>query len=156
MTTENMLSVVLEFSSANDMLDDCIGEGMMVDSLSSCIEWMYEKILEEDSLDNEEEGVIALMQHLDEDYYECKTYIEKGKYLVYTDDSLEEAMYNFYKSLYDDIEMPNIPTNMQSYIDIDAWIKDKIREEGSDILASYDGNTIEKIVNGSYYYLFKQ
>ncbi len=109
-----------------------------------------------DALESElDEKVIALMQHTNDYYSNCKIFINKFDWLVLTeeeaDDKIEEYAQDYLADLlYGQSEI------IKRYFNRQAFLDDYMAEDRAAILASYDGYEYTEYVNKICYYLYKR
>lgn len=110
-----------------------------------------------------DEKIKALSQYLECDadeisessYDDCVFDAEGGEYLVLTDREADDRWDESLESYIDECIIDQLPEAYQSYFDREAW-KSDARYDGRGLsLSSYDGEEIEEVVDGEYYFIYR-
>jgi len=125
--------------------------------------------LREELVNLEDEKIIALGQFLDITPTEADEDIRKNDnsysndceylysgilYLVCTDEEADELWDEDLENYIDDCL--EIPENVKPYFDKEKWKEDARQDGRGHSLGRYDGCEEEELVNGTYYYIYKQ
>ena len=113
----------------------------------------YENVILDD-VNEDEEKILALMEHTGDGYSECETYISLDNYRVYTDREANDALDQALDEYCEYNILSQIPDCLQQYFDDEEWKDDNSSDRGS-YLGQYDGEEHEETINGSTYYIYK-
>lgn len=113
----------------------------------------YENIILEE-VDQDQEKILALMEHTSDEYSECESHIDLDRYRVYTDEEANDALNNALDEYCEDNILSQIPDYLQQYFDIEEWKDDNNSDRGF-YLGYSDGDEHEEIINGNAYYIYK-
>lgn len=111
------------------------------------------------------EKVLALALEEDITAKELDDIIEKGdnrfsyggrEYLVCTDEEADDLHDDELENYLDEIILVNLPAVAQKYFDREHWKGDAAIDGRGNSLNRYDGNEIERKINGTWYYLYRQ
>lgn len=109
---------------------------------------------DEQSFNDDEEKVLALMEHTGDEYWDCNSAID-DTYLVLTDDEAEEAWDESLEHYLDELILPELPEQAQRYFDRTAWKSDAKYDGRGHSLATYDGHEHEQTIAGTTYYIYR-
>ena len=110
---------------------------------------------DEQSFDEDTERILALMEHTEEDYTTCESYITKDTWSVLTDEEADDKWNEYLNNYIEECILPDLPETAQIYFDKDSWIKDAKYDGRGHSLSSYDGNEESCTINGTEYYLYR-
>lgn len=113
----------------------------------------YENVILYD-VDQDEEKILALMEHTGDGYSECESHIDLDRYRVYTDEEANDALNNALDEYCEDHILSQIPDYLQQYFDIEDWKDDNNSDRGF-YLGQSDGAEHEETINGNAYYIYK-
>ncbi len=107
-----------------------------------------------DNVNEDEEKILALMEHTAEEYSECDSHIDLDRYRVYTDREANDALDEALDEYCEEHILSQIPDCLQQYFDDEEWKSDNSSDRGS-YLGQSDGAEHEETINGSTYYIYK-
>ena len=107
-----------------------------------------------DNVNEDEEKILALMEHTGEEYSECETHIDLDRYRVYTEEEANDALDKALDSYCEEHILSQIPDYLHYYFDDKAWKDDNGSDRGF-YLGQSDGNEHEETINGNTYYIYK-
>lgn len=114
----------------------------------------YENVIL-DNVNEDEEKVLALMEHTGEDYSECETKVDFGlMYRVYTDEEANDALEEALDSYCEEHILSQIPDYLHQYFDDEEWKSDNSFDRGH-YLGQNDGEEHEETINRNTYYIYK-
>ena len=113
----------------------------------------YENVILDD-VDQDEEKILALMEHTGEEYSECETHLDLDRYRVYTDEEANDALDEALDLYCEEHILSQIPDCLQQYFDDEEW-KDNNSSDRGNYLGESDGNEHEETINGNTYYIYK-
>ena len=113
----------------------------------------YENVILYD-VNEDEEKILALMEHTGDEYSECETYISLDNYRVYTDREANDALEQALDIYCEDNILSQIPDYLHQYFDNKEWKDDNSSDRGS-YLGQSDGEEHEETINGNTYYIYK-
>ena len=113
----------------------------------------YENVIL-DNVNEDEEKILALMEHTGDEYSECETYISLDNYRVYTDRQANDALDEALDEYCEEHILSQIPSSLHQYFDYEEWKDDNSSDRGS-YLGKSDGNEHEETINRTTYYIYK-
>ena len=113
----------------------------------------YENVILYD-VNEDEEKILALMEHTAEEYSECDSHIDLDRYRVYTDREANNALDQALDLYCEEHILSQIPDYLQQYFDDEEWKSDNCSDRGS-YLGQSDGDEHEETINGNTYYIYK-
>lgn len=113
----------------------------------------YENVILDD-VDEDEEKVLALMEHTGDEYSECESHIDLYRYKVYTDSEAEDALDEALDLYCEERILSQIPSYLHKYFDDEEWKSDNSCDRGQ-WLSRYSGVEHEETINGNTYYIYK-
>ena len=113
----------------------------------------YENVILDD-VNEDEEKILALMEHTGDEYSECDSYIDLNRYRVYTDREANDALDEALDEYCEEHILSQIPDYLQQYFDDEEWKSDNSSDRGS-YLGQSDGDEHEETINGNTYYIYK-
>ena len=113
----------------------------------------YENVILYD-VNEDEEKILALMEHTGDGYSECETYISLDNYRVYTDREANDALDQALDEYCEEHILSQIPSSLHQYFDDEEWKDDNSSDRGS-YLGQSDGDEHEETINGNTYYIYK-
>ena len=113
----------------------------------------YENVILDD-VNEDEEKILALMEHTADGYSECETHLDLDRYRVYTDEEANDALDEALDLYCEEYILSQIPSHLQQYFDIEEWKDDNSSDRGH-YLGQSDGDEHEETINGSTYYIYK-
>lgn len=122
-------------------------------TLHQALEEYYESVILSE-VDQDEERILALMEHTGDNWYDCEKYLDKNDYLVLTDDEADEKTEEYLENYLEDIILPELNPTAQQYFDEKEWIEDNSSDRGS-CLSSRDGCEYCETINGTTYYIYR-
>jgi len=91
-----------------------------------------------------------------EDGADGNTYSEGSReYLILTDSEADNEEDDWLENDIDELILPHLPEQWQSYFDREAWKKDARQYGRGNTLASYDGHEHEETVDGETFYIYR-
>ncbi len=102
------------------------------------------------NVNEDEEKILALMEHTGEEYSECETHLDLDRYRVYTDREANEALDEYCEEHI----LSQIPDYLHKYFDDEEWKSDNSSDRGH-YLGQSDGYEHEETINGNTYYIYK-
>jgi hypothetical protein len=82
--------------------------------------------------------------------------VGRREYLVLTDKEADKKFKEYQNDIINDFVLPEIPQQYRSYFKYKKFRKDVLKEDGrGPTLAGYDGEELEKMVNGTFYYIYR-
>ena len=139
-----------------------IGQEFFLFQMEDCDESMdedsrllsfYENVILYD-VNEDEEKILALMEHTGDEYSECETCISLDNYRVYTDREANDALDEALDEYCEEHILSQIPDYLQQYFDDEEWKSDNSSDRGH-YLGQSDGDEHEETINGSTYYIYK-
>lgn len=153
MTTEQIKSIIeykdLDAEFFTFQMSDCDEAMDEEDRLLS----FYENVILDD-VDEDEEKILALMEHTGDEYSECESYLDLYRYRVYTDSEANDAFDEALDMYCEDNILSQIPSHLHQYFDAEEWKSDNSYDRGH-FLGQSDGEEHEETINGSTYYIYK-
>lgn len=113
----------------------------------------YENIILED-VNEDEEKILALMEHTADGYSECESHIDLDRYRVYNDTEANYALDEALDTYCEDNILSQIPNYLHQYFDAEEWKDDNSSDRGH-YLGQSDGDEHEETINGNTYYIYK-
>ena len=113
----------------------------------------YENVIL-DNVNEDEEKILALMEHTGDEYSECETYISLDNYRVYTDREANDALDQALDQYCEEHILSQIPSSLHQYFDDEEWKDDNSSDRGI-YLGQNDGEEHEETINGNTYYIYK-
>lgn len=113
----------------------------------------YENVILYD-VNEDEEKILALMEHTGDGYYECETDISLDNYRVYTEEEANAALDKALDLYCEELILSQIPDSLQQYFDDEEWKFDNSSDRGF-YLGQSDGDEHEETINGNTYYIYK-
>lgn len=107
-----------------------------------------------DDVDEDEEKILALMEHTGEEYSECESHIDLYRYKVYTDSEANYALDEALDMHCENNILSQIPSYLHQYFDDEEWKSDNSSDRGQWI-NKYDGVEHEETINENTYYIYK-
>lgn len=152
MTTEQLKSIIeykdLEAEFFTFQMSDC-DESMNEEARLNSF---FENVILDDVCEDEEK-VIAIMQHdSDLDYASAESAIN-DTYSVYTEEEVDKALDERLESYLEDNILCQLPCELRGYFDSEEWISDNNSDRGT-WLNYVDGNEYTETVNGTTYYIY--
>ena len=150
MTSKQILSIVQDLD-----LDTKLREYLQdSDEFEAPLNCYLTDFYEEYDFDEDEERVLALMEHTGDEYDYCYNKWDDC-YLVYTDDEANEAWEEALDHYLDDCVLPELPESAQQYFNIDDWKSDAKYDGRGHSLSMYDGEEHEVTIKGTDYYIYR-
>ena len=122
-------------------------------TLHQALEEYYEFVILSE-VDQDEERILALMEHTGDTWYDCEKYLDKNGYLVLTDDEADEKTEEYLENYLEDIILPELNPTARQYFDEERWIEDNNSDRGS-CLSSVDGREYYETINKTTYYIYR-
>lgn len=113
----------------------------------------YENVILKD-VNEDEEKVLALMEHTGDEYSECESHIDLDRYRVYTDQEANKALDDALDRYCEEFILSQIPDYLQQYFDDKEWKDDNSSDRGF-YLGQSDGDEHEETINENTYYIYK-
>ena len=113
----------------------------------------YEYVILGD-VNEDEEKILALMEHTGDKYSECDSHIDLDRYRVYTDSEANKALDEALDEYCEEHILSQIPDYLQQYFDDKEWKDDNSSDRGH-YLGQSDGDEYEETINGNTYYIYK-
>ena len=113
----------------------------------------YENVILDDVYEDEEK-ILALMEHTGDEYSECESHIDLDRYRVYTDSEADDALNEALDIYCEDNILSQIPSYLRQYFDDEEWKSDNGSDRGH-YLGQNDGDEHEETINGNTYYIYK-
>ncbi len=113
----------------------------------------YENVILDD-VNEDEEKILALMEHTGDEYSECDSYIDLNRYRVYTDREANDALDEALDEYCEEHILSQIPDYLHHYFDDEEWKDDNSSYRGR-YLGQSDGDEHEETINGNTYYIYK-
>jgi hypothetical protein len=110
-------------------------------------------ILQEHINDEDDEKMIALMELTGDNWDDAESAIYVD-YKVLTDSEANEENNYCMDNYIDDCVLPQIPSHLHMYFDIESFKEDMSSDRGSNIAAA-DGEENEITINETTYYIYK-
>lgn len=122
-------------------------------TLHQALEEYYELVILSE-VDQDEERILALMEHTGDNWWDCEKHIEKSAYLVLTDAEADEKTEEYLESYLEEIILPELNPTEQQYFDKEEWIEDHNSDRG--LCLSYtDGHEYCETINKTTYYIYR-
>lgn len=122
-------------------------------TLHQALEEYYELVILSE-VDQDEERILALMEHTGDNWWDCEKHIEKSAYLVLTDAEADEKTEEYLENYLEDIILPELNPTAQQYFDKEEWIEDNNSDRGS-CLSYADGHEYCETINKTTYYIYR-
>lgn len=148
MTTEQYVSIAHGTDNMDDLLEFIAEKDDNI--ISDVIEEWYENT----EFTEDEEKIIALMQHTKDNYPDAESNIDNNNYMVLTDEEADKQWDEYLDNYIDECILPELPENFRFYFDSDSW-KNDAKIDGRGILSFYDGAEYDEIVNGTNYCIYR-
>ena len=113
----------------------------------------YENVILYD-VNEDEEKILALMEHTGEEYSECETHLDLDMYRVYTDEEANDALDEALDLYCEEHILSQIPNYLHQYFDDEEWKDDNSSDRGF-YLGYSDGDEHEETINSTTYYIYK-
>lgn len=113
----------------------------------------FENVILND-VDEDEEKILALMEHTGDEYSECESHIDLDRYRVYTDIEANNALDEALDLYCEEHILSQIPSYLHQYFDAEDWKSDNSSDRGF-YLGQSDGDEHEETINGNTYYIYK-
>ena len=113
----------------------------------------YEYVILGD-VNEDEEKILALMEHTGDEYSECESHIDLDRYRVYTDSEANKALDEALDEYCEEHILSQIPDYLQQYFDDKEWKDDNSSDRGH-YLGQSDGDEHEETINENTYYIYK-
>lgn len=153
MTAEQLKSIIeykdLDAEFFTYQMEDC-DESM--DEDARLIDFYENVIL--DNVNEDEEKILALMEHTADGYSQCETHIDLDRYRVYNDTEANYALDEALDTYCEDNILSQIPVYLHQYFDDEEWKDDNSSNRGF-YLGQSDGDEHEETINGNTYYIYK-
>ena len=105
-------------------------------------------------VNEDEEKILALMEHTGDEYSECDSHIDLDRYRVYTDREANDKLNKALDEYCEEHILSQIPSSLHQYFDDKEWKDDNSSDRGS-YLGQSDGDEHEETINGNTYYIYK-
>ena len=153
MTNAQLIDILQNVEDVDTYLEELseIDDNSTMTINESLLEWF-----DNYNFTDDEERIIALMQHTEDDYAECSARIEDESYLVLMDSEADALWEDYLEDYIDDIVLPELPEHLQTYFDRESWMDDARMDGRGHSLSTYDGNEYSETVGKTTYYIYRR